>query len=200
MKKSIEHPNVIAARARGRLTQQQRKQKRIKEYNKNPKRCLECKTPIPYGCTNNKFCNHSCSATFSNTRRLKPRGNCKNCNKELKTRSSKTYCSIQCQINFQYKKFDEIVLSNKGSSSQVRKYLLRTYGHVCQDPDCVWDFKKRPITVEMDHKDGNHENNTLENCRLLCRNCHSLTPTYGGKNRGKGRFSRRQRYHEGKSF
>lgn len=34
------------------------------------------------------------------------------------------------------------------------------------------------IPLEIDHIDGNHENNNLENLRLLCPNCHSLTPTF----------------------
>ena len=41
---------------------------------------------------------------------------------------------------------------------------------------------------------------SLENLRLICSNCDTLTPTYKGRNKGNGRFSRRQRYQEGKSF
>lgn len=37
----------------------------------------------------------------------------------------------------------------------------------------------------MDHIDGNTENNDKSNLRLLCCNCHALTPTYKGKNIGK---------------
>jgi len=35
-----------------------------------------------------------------------------------------------------------------------------------------------PIPLELEHKDGNHENNNLDNLLLLCPNCHSLTSTY----------------------
>lgn len=38
------------------------------------------------------------------------------------------------------------------------------------------------IPLELDHIDGNHYNNDLENVRLFCPNCHSLTPTNAGKN------------------
>ncbi len=43
----------------------------------------------------------------------------------------------------------------------------------------------RPIPLELDHVDGNRKNNSLNNLRLLCPNCHALTPTYRSKNRSK---------------
>ena len=40
----------------------------------------------------------------------------------------------------------------------------------------------KPITLEVHHKDGNHQNNELENLQLLCPNCHSYTDNWRGKN------------------
>lgn len=40
----------------------------------------------------------------------------------------------------------------------------------------------RPISLELEHKDGNHNNNDRSNIELLCPNCHSQTDTYRGKN------------------
>ena len=40
------------------------------------------------------------------------------------------------------------------------------------------------IPLELDHKDGIKQNHTWGNLRLLCPNCHALTPTYAGKNMG----------------
>lgn len=56
------------------------------------------------------------------------------------------------------------------------------------------------IPLEVEHKDGNSENNSLINLCLLCPNCHAQTPTYKSKNKGNGRHSRRQRYKDGKSY
>jgi 5-methylcytosine-specific restriction endonuclease McrA len=39
------------------------------------------------------------------------------------------------------------------------------------------------IPLELDHIDGQSNNNVLSNLRLLCPNCHALTPTYRGKNK-----------------
>lgn len=43
----------------------------------------------------------------------------------------------------------------------------------------------RPLTLELEHKDGDRKNNELSNLEFLCPNCHGITPTYGSKNSRK---------------
>lgn len=43
-----------------------------------------------------------------------------------------------------------------------------------------WNNKEAPL--ELDHIDGNSNNNQLSNLRILCPNCHAQTKTYRGKN------------------
>ncbi len=47
------------------------------------------------------------------------------------------------------------------------------------------EWLKQPITLEIDHIDGDNKNNTRNNIEALCPNCHSLTPTWRGRNKSK---------------
>lgn len=49
-----------------------------------------------------------------------------------------------------------------------------------------------PIPLELDHVDGDRENNDISNLKLLCPNCHALTPTYRGRNIRIGRGGARR--------
>jgi hypothetical protein len=42
------------------------------------------------------------------------------------------------------------------------------------------------IPLELDHINGVHSDNRIENLRILCPNCHSLQITHRGKNKRKG--------------
>jgi hypothetical protein len=75
-------------------------------------------------------------------------------------------------------------------SGHVRRYLLEKIGEHCEMPDCGWD-KRNPVTgkvpLTVSHKDGDWRRSTEDNLELICPNCHSLTPTYGNLNKGRGR-------------
>ena len=44
--------------------------------------------------------------------------------------------------------------------------------------------KKVIITLEVDHINGDKDDERLSNRRYLCRNCHGATDTFAGKNKG----------------
>ena len=44
-----------------------------------------------------------------------------------------------------------------------------------------------PLALHIDHINGIHNDNRIENLRMICPNCHSQTETYCGKNKGPGK-------------
>lgn len=77
-------------------------------------------------------------------------------------------------------------------SMHIRRYLFEQRGPQCWV--CNWS-QVNPVTgrvpLHVDHIDGCWGHNHESNLRLLCPNCHSLTPTYGVLNKGRGRPDRR---------
>lgn len=80
--------------------------------------------------------------------------------------------------------YDQILIENSDyKSANLRKRLIKDGLIVNQCAKCklsdVWNDE--PITLQLDHINGNHSDNRLENLRLLCPNCHSQTANYAGK-------------------
>ena len=50
--------------------------------------------------------------------------------------------------------------------------------HKCHKCQLVDTWNGEPLTLHLDHIDGDYMNNSLNNLRFLCPNCHSQTPTF----------------------
>ncbi len=68
---------------------------------------------------------------------------------------------------------------------KIKRALIesgRKYECECCQNNGSWLGKE--LTLQIDHKDGNWQNNKGENLRFLCPNCHTQTETHGSKIRG----------------
>lgn len=45
------------------------------------------------------------------------------------------------------------------------------------------EWRGRPVPLELHHRNGERNDNRIENLELLCPNCHALTENFGVRNR-----------------
>jgi hypothetical protein len=170
-----------------------------KTFKLQKKECINCSIQIEYNVNskserNKKFCSNSCSASYNNKIRDKAKcGNCKNCDKKL-NKAKKKYCDNICQG--QYKRKETFTLIENGDNTlhfkNYKKFLIEKHGDKCMK--CGWceiHETTGNVPIQLDHIDGDSDNNNLKNLRLLCPNCHSLTPTFGRLNENSKRSKRK---------
>lgn len=125
---------------------------------------------------------------------------CKACSlKYSYLHSGGIYCSNKCQKEFEYQQsIANWELKSPGKPA-IKRWLAETFGNCCSVCKIV-DWQEQPLTLELEHKDGNSDNNSKENLCLLCPNCHSQTPTFKAKNKGNGREWRLNNHHARKKL
>lgn len=127
---------------------------------------------------------------------------CKNCKIKLIRKKNK-YCSNKCKLDYEYNSYidrwkaGEELGMNTGYelSNYIRRFIKEKYNNKCSV--CGWaeiNIFTGNIPLEIEHIDGNAYNNKENNLTLLCPNCHSLTSTYKGANKGNGRKGRKKYY------
>ncbi|MDE2037900.1 MAG: HNH endonuclease [Patescibacteria group bacterium] len=81
-----------------------------------------------------------------------------------------------------------IGINARALSGHIRRYLIDRHGDRCML--CGWHERNQAtgkVPIEIDHIDGDSENSSEKNLRLICPNCHSLTLNFRGLNMGYGR-------------
>ncbi len=83
---------------------------------------------------------------------------------------------------------EDILIKNSSFQSfKLKKRLFKLGLKKIKCEECGWAelSKDGRIPLELDHINGEHQDNRLENLRILCPNCHSLKTTHRGRNKGK---------------
>lgn len=125
---------------------------------------------------------------------------CGNTNK-VKYNSALGYCNTKCQMASQTIKLIAAWLNNEisgtikkgwqiGPAKFIRPYLLSCCDYACQE--CGWNIRHPDgsSTLQIHHLDNDASNNVIDNLRVLCPNCHSLTESFGRRNKSSTRYTK----------
>jgi hypothetical protein len=162
--------------------------------------CDHCGNPTK----NPRFCGLSCAASVTGRekprRGRKPNKPCTLCGLPTTHRSPTIATAHRdCLTTQRRQEFLDAWLAGsitvsrgKGHNRRLehiaRMILLGRADHQCEQ--CGWS-EVNPYTgkvpLEIDHINGDPYDDRYENFKVLCPNCHALTSTYKGANRGNGR-------------
>lgn len=73
------------------------------------------------------------------------------------------------------KPFEDLI-----NPESIKSRLISERGHKCESCN-LSEWLSSIIVLELEYVNGNNRDNSRENLKLLCPNCHSLTPTWRGR-------------------
>lgn len=79
---------------------------------------------------------------------------------------------------------DSLVLGSSFRNSSLRERLIREglLENKCRECGQLPWWNGKELVLQLDHINGDHSDNRLDNLRILCPHCHTQTETYGGRN------------------
>jgi len=163
--------------------------------------CKECKHEFKAKENKAKFCNLKCFGKYNskiNTNlkiKKKKIKLCLFCKNILKNNSS-TYCNNTCNNLYKYNL--KLELFNNGDQiftgvRTLKRFIISNEGYHCKKCG-ISKWNGEELVLQLEHINGNADDNKKSNLCLLCPNCHSQTDSYAGRNSGKGLSLKRNKY------
>lgn len=140
----------------------------------------ECTVDISEKECRQKYCSRKCAAIVNNAHFPKRKKQAKE--RTVRKTGVQKWLDGEWDGNTKY-----------GLSQPIRRYLLAQAEYTCQDgrSGCNgwggYNERSGKSCLTVDHLNGDSTDHRPENLRIMCPNCHSMTPTYGALNKGKGR-------------
>lgn len=155
-------------------------------------KCLKCKKEHNGVFGSGKYCSVGCSKSRIKTDDVKRKTSSsmkKAYNDGRARRPILTTEQIKETIEKCKKTWKTKLLEEQFSSLTFERLRKRVI--IEQDDKCnrcnLNEWLGKFLTLELEHKDGDNQNNKRENLEALCPNCHSLTSTWRGRNKEQKR-------------
>jgi hypothetical protein len=139
------------------------------------------------------FCNNNCRNEAQHVKHIFRKAKIISCYKcgdkiEVDSRASRKICPKCIPETKRTKIIDyKKVLEGKEQCSNfynLRKYLIKNGIKENKCEICgINEWLGKPLVIQLHHKNGDKNNNKLENLQMACPNCHSQTNTWGTKNK-----------------
>jgi hypothetical protein len=150
-------------------------------------RCEKCNQPHDGSYASGRFCSEKCSRGFSTSK------NREAINQKVSAtlEGHPDWVSVEARRRASAatrerwrKKIMEVDFDSLSIDGKKKRVVIEQGGKCFR---CnVSEWMGEPLTLQVDHEDGDTRNNKRDNLRGLCPNCHSQTPTYCGKKRNRG--------------
>ncbi len=182
------------------------RKKALERYYANPPICKQCGDIInvkegqkPSEAQSKKFCDHSCSARYSNKDRYDwnevqafyDNGNSKHdCVKHFRFKYGAINAAerrglLRTTRGVELIPLEEMLVENSACDRGSIKARLLKLGilenkcYICG----LTKWQGKPIVMRLDHINGMPNDHRLENLRMVCPNCDSQLPTFCGRNK-----------------